>query len=307
MQTLDKYAKSDGLIISGGTGLIGSAIAPFFTEKGYKVKILTRNPKRDYHFHWDPEKKIFNAEVLHNSTYWIHLSGESIAKKRWSKKRKKELKSSRIISTDFVNEVLTKNKHEIQHLLYLSGSGYYGFEDNKIHTEEDPSSNCFLGELCDQWEKSMYSSMTKVQTVSILRPGMVLSNAGGAFTEIINKRKFGVMGIPSKGEQIIPWIHIDDLVIMINHLIQNKIGGIYNATASSNTSFCELAENINSQSNYRLPMISIAPWIMKIIFGELSDVLCLSQRLSNEKIVSTGYTFKYTSIEKAIQSLIKHD
>ncbi|HNQ11821.1 MAG TPA: TIGR01777 family oxidoreductase [Bacteroidia bacterium] len=307
MQRLDKIFNSDEIIISGGTGMIGTSIEDKFNTFGLKTKILTRNPHLENHFQWSPYENRIDSKVLHNSKIWIHLSGASIASKRWTEKRKIELVESRVRSTRFLHEVLSAKKHSIEHVIFLSASGFYPFNKDEILKETSPSGIDYIGDLGSKWETEMKKVAQLVPRISIIRPGIVLAKNGGAYKEMVKKRILGFMGIPGSGKQFVPWIHIEDLIRQISFLISGKHEGIFNATANENTTMKELISCINNHQNIRLPLIKIPESLMRIALGEMSLILCGSQKLSNEKIKSLGFNFKYETIDQAIKEIESHE
>ncbi len=307
------------VLISGGTGLIGTKLTSHLTARNYDVIILTRNKKISsenkkisYSF-WDVKKQIIDADVIKKSDYIIHLAGASLMDKKWKADYKKEIVDSRTYSAELIIKTLRENNHTVKSFVSASAIGWYGADSNPlIHkdgfTETDPPDKSFLGETCVLWEGSVDSVVQLNVRLVKLRTGITVSNDGGAFKEFKKPLKLGVAGILGDGKQIISWIHIDDLCRMYIEAIENnEMNGVYNAVAPapvSNKKFVlEMAEKIKHK--FFIP-INAPAFLLKLFLGKRSIEILKSATVSDKKIKSTGFTFLYPTIEAALDELIKH-
>lgn len=309
------------VLITGGTGLIGKALTAALLERGYEIIILTRklpedksripNPDlRITYALWNISDKKIDKEAITKADYTIHLAGASVAEKRWTAKRKKEIVDSRVESGKLIVESLKAIPNKVKAVISISGIGWYG-EDPAIPNEhpfrEDaPSDNSFLGKTCRQWEGALEPLSFSGKRLVKLRTGIVLSRDGGAFTEFIKPLKFGLATILGRGNQVISWIHIDDLVRLFVYAIETEsLEGVYNAVAPepvSNKEFIlKLAKKIKGR--FFIP-IHVPSFVLKTVLGEVSTEVLKSATVNSSKIQEAGFIFQYPQIDKAFQQLL---
>lgn len=301
------------ICITGGTGLIGKQLTKILTNKGYRVLILTRKAQKDTESvrfaYWNPEDHSIDASAVAACDYIIHLAGAGVADKRWSEKRKQEILNSRTQSSALLVSALEKNKGNIKAVISSSAIGWYGPDavtNPKSFIETDPSSADFLGTTCKQWEESIEPVTQSGIRLVKLRTGIVLSNNGGALKEFKKPLKFGLATILGNGQQIISWIHIDDLCRMFLHAIENEtMSGSYNAVApkpvSNKTLTLALAGKMRGKAFITVPVPS---FVLKIVLGEMSIEVLKSTTVSSSKIRNAGFQFLYPSIDAALNELI---
>ena len=302
------------ILITGGTGLIGTALTPMLLSKGYEVIILTRQTDQQNtgavkYANWNVESGMIDKDAIARADYIIHLAGANVGDKRWTKKRKKEIVESRVKSGELIAKALSEIPNKVQCVLTASGIGWYG-PDTKISkqkgfNENDPHSNDFLGEVCEQWEESLKPVVALDKRLIIFRQGIVLSKEGGAFTEFKKPLKFGIAAILGNGKQVLSWIHIEDLCRMYIYCLEKKISGVFNAVAPqvvSNKNFTlQLAKKLRGE--FFIP-VYVPSFALKIVLGELSIEVLKSATVNDEKIKSTGFQFLYPSAEAALNNLI---
>jgi len=289
------------ILITGGTGLVGSNLCNLLKSKGHNVLILSRSKtKKTNVFHWDIEKKHIDNEAIINADYIIHLAGAGIADKRWTKSRKKQLIASRVDSTNLLFEKVKELNPNLKGFISASGIGFYGaITSKKIFQENDAPNNDFLSKICILWEKevSKFNSLN-IRTV-VLRTGVVFSKEGGALEKIIKPIKLGAGASLGSGKQYMPWIAMEDLCNMYVSAIENiEIKGIYNAVAPEHITNEELTKSIAKTLKKPLWLPNIPSFFLKIILGELAVILLEGSRVSSEKIKKTGFNFLFPTIEK---------
>lgn len=304
------------VLISGGTGLIGSHLTNHLLERGFEVVILSRrnlssdNPKISYS-HWSVKDKIIDAEIVKKADHIVHLAGAGVMDKKWTNEYKKIIADSRTKSAELIIDCLKDKDHNVKTFLSASAIGWYG-EDVKTgerkegFVETDLPSNDFLGETCVMWEASTEIVTSFGIRLVKLRTGIVLSNKGGELKEFKTPLNFGVAPVLGNGKQVVSWIHIDDLCRMYSEAIENPyLNGSYNAVAPNPVTQKELILILGQKIRNRFFIPVYVPgFILKLIFGKRSIEILKSVTVTNKKIKATGFTFLYPSIESAIDDLV---
>lgn len=310
------------ILISGGTGLIGTALTKLLLEKGHKVIILTRNLKRAIdkqsaderltYARWNAEEQSIDRDAVEKADYIVHLAGEGIADKRWTAKRKKQIVQSRIQSSGLLIKALKEIPNHVKAVVSASAVGWYGPDKpgNKVShgfVESDPSDQSFLGETCKWWEESIQPVTSLGKRLVKFRFGIVLSNDGGAFPEFKRPVQFGIASILGSGKQVISWIHINDLCRLITFAIENDpIEGVYNAVTPNPVTNKELTLHLAQKMRGKsfIP-IHVPSWVLKPMLGEMSIEILKSVTVSSEKIQQEGFQFLYPQIDAALNDLIR--
>ncbi len=305
------------VLISGGTGLIGTNLTRHLTEQNYEVIILSRergrtsgNRKVSYAY-WDTKKGEIDIDAIKKADHIIHLAGAGVMDKRWTEEFKKRIVDSRTKSSELLIKALRENGHHVNSFISASAIGWYGADpqplvhkDGFIETDA-ADTNSFLGETCVLWE----ASVEPVKDIGIrlvkLRTGVVLSNEGGAYKEFKMPSKFGIAGIIGNGKQIISWIHIDDISRMYIELMENEYAsGSYNGVApgpiSNKTMMLQIAEALKGK--FFIPM-HVPEFLLKLALGKQSTEILKSTTVSDKKIKGLGFTFLYPTIEAAVEAL----
>jgi uncharacterized protein (TIGR01777 family) len=303
------------ILITGGTGLIGKALSRALVDKGHKVIILSRqqntsgtkgNPS---YAHWDIEQQTIDKEAVASSDHIIHLAGAGVADKRWTNKRKKEIVESRVKSSELLIKALKEIPNNVRAVVSASAIGWYGADpvipNPRPFTEEDKADDGFLGQTCVQWERSIEPVRQAGKRLVKLRTGIVLSKEGGALEEFSKPLKFGMATILGSGNQIISWIHIDDLVrLYIKSIDDEKMDGVFNAVApkpvSNKELILQLAKEIKGKFYIPLHVPSFA---LKMVMGEMSIEVLKSATVSCTKVQLADFTFVYPTVEASIASL----
>ena len=295
------------ILITGANGMLAGYLAKQLSSE-YYIRFLTRNVTKDNEYLWDLKNKYIDPKGLMGVNYIIHLAGSSIAEKRWSKKRKQIILSSRIDSGRLILEELKKHQIKIDAFISASAIGYYGtITSETIFNEESSQGKDFLSYVCRDWENTaqLFKSENIADRVSVVRCGIILSKNGGALKQIVKPIKYGIGSGIGKGNQYMPWIHIDDLCGIFKFIIENKpIRGIFNAVSSEHITNIELVKKIAKILNRKIILPNIPGFIIKGILGERSILLLQGSRVSSDKIIKNGFNFKYNNIEKALSNLL---
>jgi uncharacterized protein (TIGR01777 family) len=307
------------VLITGGSGLVGTALSKLLMQKGYTVIIIGRKlPKEKStsqnisYAIWDIENQTINTDVIKQADYIVHLAGAGVADKRWSEKRKKEIVESRTKSSALIVKALKEIPNKIKAVISASAIGWYGpdllIPNPKPFAETDNADDSFLGETCHLWEESIEPLTVMGKRLLILRTGIVLSKNGGALTEFKKPVKLGVAAILGNGKQVLSWIHIDDLCRMYAEAIDNEnMQGVYNAVApnpvDNKTLTLELAKKMKGKF---FVSIHVPTFVLKIMLGELSIEVLKSATVSATKIRNTGFQFLFPTIKSALKDLNTH-
>lgn len=289
------------ILITGGTGFIGSALAKFFLNKNYKITILTRSSK----------KRVPGADMVqsldrikNDIDIVINLAGKRLDENRWNKRVKQEIYDSRVVTTRKLVSYLNSLKNPPK--LFISGSaiGYYGSHKSKIFTEKNkPEQECFTVNLCKDWEAEAQKINPKTR-LCILRTGIVLSKDDGALPKMALPIKFYAGAVLGSGFQYMSWIHINDVVNIIDFIIENnKIDGPINLACPDNLTNGEFTYTLADVLN-RPIFFSMPSFIVRLLFGEMAEALLLNgQRIYPQKLIDAGFKFKFENLILALRDL----
>ncbi len=297
------------ILITGGTGLIGTKLYKFLIEKHFNVIVLTRRESlsienKDFVF-WDPEKNILDTSKIENIDCVVNLAGESIDGSRWTNKYKKRIMDSRVISTRFLFTKLKSLKNKPKVLVSASAVGCYHEDTLNEQDETSDLNHNFLGDVVKKWEfESRKFEDIGIKT-SILRIGVVLSKEGGMLRKLYPLFLLG-LGVPiGSGKQILSWIHIDDMVAIIFKCINEHLSGIFNIVAPEKINNIDFTKLLSKRISYiRLPSFIKAPkFLVRILFGEQSTLVLNGLNISSKKIEKIGYVFKFPSMDGALKNI----
>jgi len=296
------------LLITGGSGFIGCRLVPVLLTQGYDVTILTRNPEKTaLHFN----KAVLAINQLNDADIFdivINLAGQGITDKRWTQDIKKQLRDSRIVTTQKIIQYLQAASKKPELLISGSAIGYYGNQAEKLIDEQMSGDNSFSSKLCFDWEHEAQQAEALGIRSCYLRTGIVLGKNGGALSKMLPAFKLGLGGPMGNGRQWMSWIHIDDLVGIILHVINNKdIKGAINGTAPTPVTNKEFSSTL-ARVLKRPAFLTMPAFILKLMLGEMAQELLLSgQRVIPKKILDAGYDFQYAELEEALWEVVKNE
>ncbi len=296
------------ILIAGITGLIGQKLTTELKNQ-YTIKGLVRNKLKSREiipdvelFEWnETEDKLI--KMIEESDIVINLSGRSIAKGRWTEKVKRDIYNSRILTTKRLADLILKARTKPELFIAASAVGYYGLDINQVYDENSPPSDDFLGKLCVDWEKaSEVIENAGVRRVN-LRISTVLSLDGGALPLVSLPFKFFIGTYFGTGKQYFPWIHEKDLVRLVKFIIENNsITGAINAVSPQSITMKEFCKTLGKVLN-RPCLFKIPEWSVKIIFGEMGNLLIKGGRVLPKKAIESGFKFEFDELEKALRDL----
>jgi len=296
------------VLIAGGSGLVGTRLAECLIEEGYDVIILSRSKQgkkgKVNYAKWNPAEQLIDEDAL-SANHVINLAGAGIADRPWTKNRRKELRDSRLISTNFLLKKFAEYDKKLKTYLGASAIGYYGDGgDNWQSEDQAPAYQSFMTDLCKDWEAAHHDFSTCSDRVSIVRIGIVLSTLGGAYPKMRLPFKVGVGSYFGSGDQYYSWIHIEDLAMMFIHLIEtNKGHGIFNGVSPIPLTNKELIVAIKNALDISGLIISAPSITLKLTMGQMSNVILNSNRVSSKKIEQTEFNFRFGEIENAVKDI----
>ncbi len=306
------------VLITGASGLIGHRLTGLLLLKGYAVNHLGRpnnitqkglnfNTEHVNHYVWDIKKGEIEPKAFDGVSTIIHLAGAAVADKPWTNARKKEIIDSRTQSAGLIEAFLKKNNHTVKTFVSASAVGYYGDCGGEFVTEERQPGTDFLAQVCKEWEQAAI----KIGNLGVrevrCRIGIVLAKNGGALPQLIKTMPLGFVNYFSKSNLYYPWIHLDDVCGIILHAIENKnMHGAYNTTGPAPILMKDLMKAILEAKKSNALLLPVPPFALKLVLGELSEVVLSSQKCSNEKIIKAGFNFKFNNIEQALTNIFQH-
>ncbi|KZN43581.1 hypothetical protein N474_20175 [Pseudoalteromonas luteoviolacea CPMOR-2] len=295
------------ILITGATGLIGQELCKFLVNRN-TLTILTRSEVKARQVL--PQNARFVSQLtdidFNELDIVINLAGEPIADKRWSDKQKEAITSSRVGLTEQIAQQI--NAASTPPHTFISGSaiGFYGRQAADVTVDEnfDKPFNEFSHQLCKDWENAALSAKSEQTRVCLLRTGVVLSRHGGALKKMLPAFSWGMGGPMGSGDQIMSWIHIDDMIQLILFLIKHtELEGAFNATAPNPVSNKEFSDCLANVLN-RPAFLWLPESFLKWAFGEMSDILIYGQKVIPQKALNANYRFRYTSLEEALKQIM---
>lgn len=298
------------VLITGGTGLVGTKIRQLCAQQAIAVNYLTRNKNKlnktafSQGFYWNPEQKEMDVNALKEVSVIINLSGANLFH-LWTKRYKKKIRASRIDSLRFLYRVLEENQNQVEHLVSASAIGIYPNSFQNIYNEDEANlSHVFLGKLVQEWEKEADKFRDIGLDVAKIRTGIVLANEGGFFPLLKFFVKHYLGTILGSGHQWQSWIHITDIAEVYLFAASNRLDGVYNAVAPNPVTQEELLNTIAKYTHRELWLPHVPEVILKIILGEMSQLPLSSQLVESKKLKKMGYHFRYANINKALENLL---
>ncbi len=303
------------IIIAGGTGLIGSALARSLAADQHEVQILTRSPARAKQalegvqfVEWDARTAQGWGALAEDADAIVNLAGEGIADGRWSKERRKRILQSRLDAATAILDAISTAVRKPKALVQASAVGYYGPRGSEPVTESTSPGVDWLSHVVWEWENSSAAAARMGVRRTVARTGLVFSLAGGAFPKM--KLPFDLVlagGKVGSGDQYLPWIHIEDEVRALRFLIENPAAeGAYNLSAPNPVTYKEFAR-VMGEVMGRTSFMPAPGFALKAVLGDMSSILLTGQRQIPARLVEQGFTFRFSELEAALRSLLNKE
>ncbi len=293
------------ILVAGSSGLIGTALAERLRGDGHKVvRLVRRAPSRNDEVRWDPVAGSIDTAKLAGVDAAIHLGGASITARRWNAAYKAEIRDSRVNSARLLSETLAQLEPSPSVFVCASALGYYGDRADETLTENSPKGDGFMAEVTAEWEAATAAAMHAGIRMCNMRIGVALSATGDLPKNMLLPFKLGLGGKIGSGRQYMSWIHIDDVVGAFVHTIDTPtLQGAINLAAPNpvtNTEFTQALARVLS----RPALFTVPSFALQIAMGEVAQVVTASTRMNPQRLLASGYTFRWQTIEPALRDIL---
>lgn len=297
------------ILLTGGTGMVGSKLTQLLLNKGHTVSHLSRTPGSNTNvktYLWNVSAGQIDEQCINGVDAIVHLAGANVAEGRWTDSRKKEIIESRTKSIGLIYQLLKKRGHMVRTVISASATGYYGDRAGELLTEDSGPGSDFLASCCLQWEHAVDVGENLGLRILKLRTGVVLAANGGALSKLTAPIKLGIGSPLGNGKQWIPWIHEQDVINMYVFAIENEnLNGVYNMVAPNPVTNKQLTKAVAQELNKPLWLPKVPAFALKLMLGEMSTIVLGSDKVSAQKIEEDGFKFKYPTLMWALKEIYK--
>lgn len=289
------------VVVSGASGLIGTALVPSLRSSGHEVhRLVRREATETDEIRWDPAAGELDASLLQGVDALVNLSGENLGK-RWTDARKRAILDSRVQSTELLARTAAALDPKPSVLVVASAVGIYGDRGDEILTEESAAGAGFLADVVHAWEAAADPAREAGIRVVHLRQGIVISKDGGALKPMLLPFKLGVGGRVGSGKQWWSWIGMDDLVASYAHVLEGDLAGAVNATTPNPATNDQFTKALGS-ALHRPTVLPVPGFAARTLFGEMGDAMLLGgQRVLPARLVEAGFDFSAPTIDLALE------
>lgn len=295
------------IVISGASGLVGSALCEHMEARGDRVQRLVRREVRDpdREIFWKPSEGRLDAPRLEGVDAVVHLAGENIAGGRWTEAFKRRVIDSRIASTRLIAEAVAKASDKPATLVTASAIGFYGNRPDEVVDETSAAGEGFLAETCIAWEEAGRAAWEAGVRVAQTRIGIVLSPDGGALEKLLTPFKLGVGGRMGSGRQMMSWISLPDLVRALVFVIDTPtLHGAVNATAPGAVSNAEFSRVLAKVLN-RCACLPAPALALRLLLGQMADEMLLGgAQVAPKRLLEAGFRFETPDLEAALRAVL---
>ncbi len=295
------------IAITGASGLIGRRLLKALAKEGHALHALSRHagtnlPPGVRLSVWDPSKGEPPEEALCEADAVIHLAGENVAQ-RWTAEAKRRIRESRVASTRNLVGALAKLERKPGVLVCASAVGYYGSRGDETLTEDSAPGAGFLPDVCVAWEREAQAAEALGIRVARVRTGMALDPRGGAMKKLLPVFRMGAGGRLGDGRQWMPWIHLDDLAALFAFVLENPVAGPVNAAAPQPVANAEFTREL-ARALHRPALFPVPAMALRLLLGEMSEVLLASQRVVPQAAEAAGFRFRFPELGEALGDLL---
>lgn len=291
------------IVISGSSGLVGSRLVPYLQQEGFEVVRLVRRPATGAgEVQWDPARGVLDPAAIDGAHSVINLAGVSIAGKRWSEERKREILRSRIDATNLLARTIVSSPNRPSSFVSTSAVGYYGDGGNQVLTEQSPNGAGFLAAVCHDWEAAAQPAADAGIRVVHPRFGIVVAHEGGMIAQLKRLFGLGLGGRIGNGEQFMSWIDIDDLTrLLLRSVTDERLEGPVNAVAPNPATNREFTEAFGAAIG-RPTVIPVPTFGIRAMLGQMGEELILvSQRAIPRRMLDENFEFRYPTIDRSLR------
>lgn len=296
------------ILITGGTGLVGARLKELLLAQNHEVALLSRQPtdRPKGIYNWDIKAQTIDPDSLENIDGVVHLAGAGVADGRWTEARRKAILDSRIQSTNLLYDQLKAMEQRPKVFVSASAVGIYGYDTGDVlMTEDDSPGEDFLADVVKQWEAAVDRIAELGIRVVKLRIGIVLAADGGALPKIVQPIRLWAGAPLGSGEQYMSWIHVDDLAkMMIWSLAQQQVEGVYNAVGPHPATNAQLTKAAAETLSKPLFLPNVPGFVIKLMFGEMGNIVLGGNRVSNAKMAATGFRYQFEELKPTLEDLL---
>ena len=292
------------ILLTGGSGLIGNELVSKLIEEGCKIRILTREKDVNHPYYtWDQSK--IDEKVFEDLDGIIHLAGAPLMKS-WSKSYKKQIIDSRVDTANLLLKYVKKLNVNLKFFISASGSSYYGQEtSDNIFQEDAKAGTDFLAEVCVLWEQAAEKFKEVNARVVCLRTPLVLAKNADSFKLMTLPTKYGLGASLGKGSQWSPFVHIEDLCnIYLKAVEDESMNGSYNASVSEHINHQDFMKKLAAHLGHKIHLPNIPEALVKLGMGEKACLILEGSRLNNQKILASGFQFKFETLDQALKNIV---
>ncbi len=295
------------ILITGATRLVGKQLIQILHASGHDISILSRKNtpvKNAKVFLWDVYKQTIDPTCMEGIDTIIHLAGEPIAEKKWTKERKQQIIDSRVKSTELLYKTIREHGNHVKAFISASAVGYYGDRGDEVLHEDSGTGSGFMARCCKLWEDAVDEGESTGMQIVKFRIGFILAKGQGALASMDKPIRYFVGAALGTGEQWIPWVHIDDIIAMfVKAVNEPAFRGAFNACAAFPVTNATLTKAIAKALNRPVWPLKVPEKILEMILGKMSAVVTLSTNASAQKLLDKGFIFKYTRLEDALADI----
>jgi uncharacterized protein len=295
------------IVVSGASGFIGRRLLKNFTAAGYEIRVLSRHtgtnmPPGVRLFAWDPLAGPPPAECLQDAGAVVHLSGEPVGQ-RWTAAVKRRIRDSRVTGTRNLVAGMAAMKRPAEALISSSAVGYYGSHGDEVLKESDAPASGWLAEVCVEWEREAEAAASAGTRVVTIRTGLVLDPRGGALKQMLPPFRLGGGARLGNGRQWMPWIHLADLASLFQFVVETPVRGPFNGVAPFPVTNAEFTREL-AHVLHRPALLALPAFALKLLYGEMSEVLLASQRVVPAAAEAAGFRFRFPKLAPALANLL---
>jgi len=297
------------ILISGGTGLVGSRLSNLLAHKGYQVSHLSRTEDLQATYPaygWDLQNQTMNPDALEEVDAIINLAGAGIADKRWTTERKRIIEESRTLSAPLIKKYLEQLNHRPRVFVACSAVGFYGDRGAEELTESSAMGTGFMSKICQKWEQSSDCIAELGIRRPVIRVGVVLSTKGGAMQELMKSYRFRVGSYFGNGQMYMSWVHLDDICRLFIAAVEDQnMTATYNGCAPQPATSKELAYAMSDALGRSSLIVPVPTFALKLLLGEMSAVVLNSTKAIPKALENTAFSFEHTDLTASIKDIIQ--
>lgn len=297
------------ILITGASGLIGSALTRTLVSQGHRVHQLARQERPAMagvrQFRWDPQAGTLDRRCLDGISHIVHLAGAGIADARWTTSRIQELIASRAATARLLLDAVKCSGIHVEAMVSAAGINLYGARTTEhLHAESDPAGTDTIARICVEWENAV-DEWASVARVVKLRTPLVLAPTGGGLQRLVGPARYGLGAILGSGLQWMPWVHLDDLVrIQVMALNDTAFSGAYHVNTGNDVTHATFMSTVATIVGKPIILPRLPAFVLRMALGDLSSIILHGSRASNARLLGTGFHFQHPDMEAALRKLL---